>query len=487
MKNNTLLFISLVFALLLSSCSLENIYSASIEPTLKVTGDVEAEVELETSEGYDVVDYIYNDEKVKAISLQSVLKSAAPVGNELSIFLCSNDGVMARIPISEIDEECMLFMTDENGWVFNSPNHPKLSGIKRMDKIVVCSEESVINQNCFRMIYGKKYLTRTYGQLFYEDALVYSVLEGKAKQNGYTADAYTRRQLIALSSFTEELGAQDEKNAIAYFADGSSREIGLDGYIEWRGTSADYIGSDMKAREADIIGVWIDAPNLSITDIASIAIDKLNEGNVLIIEMDGLGYYNIAEHQPEYISSKNISMMRTVMPSISNVSLAAIVTGQEPKVNGVTERGNRNLNVYDMFKKAKEQGAECAVVEGDTVLVSMSIEQTLNVDTNNDGYTDNEVLESALKKIDEGYNFIYVHFHGFDDTAHTFGPSSDEAAQKAEEIDRYVKTLCEHFSGTVIITADHGQHDTKDEGKLGNHGEFLPVDMIVPFIIFEVN
>ncbi len=476
-------------ALAVSSCAAKTSepHSAAITPTLWITGDVENELTMQDFGEYTVTEITYNEEAVPSIQLLSVLQDAQPVGADLSLFLSSPDGVMAQIPLFEIDEGCKLLFTSENGWVFNSNKHPKQSGIKMMDKIVVCAKEPVSEQRCFRVIYKEDYLTRTYGQLFNEDALVFSVLEGEAKMNESTTNAYTRRQLISLSVYAKELGAPEQNSALAYFDDGSQHEIDLKGYIEWRGDSADYIGSDKKSREPGIVGVWLDAPGSSVTDIASIALDKAEEGDVLIIELDGLGYYNLLELAPSFISGKNVYAMRTVMPSISNVALAAIVTGEMPVVNGVTERKQRDLLVADMFQTAEDDGLKCAVVEGSTALVSMSVEQTLNPDTDNNGDTDNEVQAAALKMLSEGYQFVYVHFHGYDDAAHTYGPSSNEAARKIEELDDYVKELCENFSGTVMITADHGQHATGDEDKPGNHGEFLPVDLTVPFILFEVN
>ena len=305
--------------------------------------------------------------------------------------------------------------------------------------------------------------------------------------NENTTNAYTRRQLIPLSDYLKELGAENETSGVAYFSDGSCEEIDLSGYLEWRGTTADYIGSDKKSRKADIIGIWVDSPQLSVTDLASISLDKLKDGNVLIIELDGFGYYNLMEHTPDFIGGFEAYPMRTVMPAISNVALSAIITGEIPRVNGIIERGQRELNVTDMFEIASGMGFECAVVEGRTALVTMSVAQTLNPDINNRGDTDNEVQEAALEKIAEGYQFIFVHFHGFDDVAHTYGPSSGKAAEKVRELDDYVKILCDNFEGTVIIIADHGQRLTNDEDKPGGHGEFMPIDLTVPFIIFEVN
>ena len=461
-------------------------YSASVTPVLTVTGDVENELVLQDCGTYDVVQTQYNDEDIPSLQLLSVLQDAVPAGSGISLFLSSPDGVMAQIPLAEIDEGCMLLLTDDNGWVFSSDKHPKQSGIKNMDKIVVCAQEPAVMQKCFRMIYGQDFITRTYGQLFNEDAFVYSVLEGEAKLNENTTNAYTRRQLIPLPTYCELLGAPEMDSALAYFADGSWQQIDLNGFLEWRGNSADYIGADKKTREPDIIGVWLEAPGSSLTDIASIALKKAEEGNVLIIELDGAGYYNLLELEPEFISSKDIYAMRTVMPSISNVSLAAIVTGQMPKVNGVTRRSERDLLVDDMFVSAADMGLDCAVVEGSTALVVLSVEQTLNPDIDNSGDTDSEVHASALQKIDEGCGFIFVHYHGYDDVAHTYGPLSAEAAQKLKELDGYVKELCENFTGTVIITADHGQHITDSKEKPGGHGDFVPIDMTVPFIMFEV-
>ncbi len=480
--------ISIAAVCVLSACMPGNAnpYSAAVTPVLTVTGDVENEIVLQDFGAYPTTELAYNDETLPSIQLLAVLQDAVPVGRELSLFLSSPDGVMAEIPLSEIDEGCLLLLTSDNGWTFYSEKHPRQSGIKQMDQIVICAQEPASTQKCFRMIYSKEYVTRTYGQLFTQDAMVFSVLEGNAQMNGTTTSAYTRRELIPLSIYMEELGAHAQDTALAYFNDGSQQQIGLDGYLEWRGTSADYIGVDKKHRLPDIIGVWLDAPDLSVTDIATFALDKAEAGNVLIIELDGVGYYNVLELQPDFIGGKDMRAMRTVMPSISNVALAAIVTGELPDVNGVTERRMRDLNVDDIFITAAERGLNCAVVEGSTALVTMSLEQTLNPDIDQDGDTDNEVLAAALEKLSGDYQFLYVHFHGYDDIAHTYGPSSKEASQKLDELDGYVKTLCENFSGTVILTADHGQHATNDASKPGNHGDFLPIDLTVPFIVFEV-
>ncbi|MFA5675955.1 MAG: alkaline phosphatase family protein [Christensenellales bacterium] len=481
-------FILAVTVLIMGSLSCSASYtphSAFVKPSLIITGDVQNELILTDFSHYIEIKTTYNDEPASAISLLSVLKDAVPAGKDISLFFVSPDGAMAQIPYCEIDKDSLLLLTDENGWQFYSQKHPKQSRIRNMDKIVVCAKEPIAGQKCFSMIYGEQSLTFTLGELFTENAFLQSVFEGQAKMDEWTTNVYAKRALIPLAQYAKRLDAENFSGAAAYFGDGSQYIIELDGYLEWRGNSLDYLASDKKSRKKDIIGVWIDAPKGSVTDIASFALERLNDGNVLIILLDGAGYYNLLEHSPEFLNSQDITPIRTVMPSISNVALAAIVTGETPAVNGVKERKDRSLLADDIFKTAADLGYKCGVAEGSTRLISLSIEQTLNTDTDGDGYTDSEVQKSAFNMINEGAKLLFVHFHGFDDAAHTFGPSSSKAAAKLYELDEYVLALCSAFNGTVIITADHGQHSTIGEDRAGGHGEFLPRDMTVPLIIIE--
>jgi hypothetical protein len=471
-------------ALICVSCNLTNEtveipYSAAVTPKLSITGDVQNELILNNFADYTAT---VNNHTL-SIPLLSILEDAVPTGNGLSVFFSSPDGVMAQIPLSEIDHDCHLSLTSENGWQFHSDIHPRQSGIKHMDKIVICAEETVSSQKCFRVIHDKNFFTLTYGQLFNAEALTFSVLEGEAKMHEATTKVYSRRTLIPLSNYLINMVATMQKEVLAYYNDGSQNMIDINGYLEWRGNSVDYIAPDKISRNKDIIGIWLAAPVASITDIAAIAIDKSRSGKVMIILLDGAGYYNLLEHAPEFLSSYSMVPMRTVMPSISNVSLAALVTGQIPIVNGVTARNMRDLLVDDIFKVAVDSGLKCAVVEGNSQIINMSIKQALNPDLNGDGYTDDEVMATALSLISEGTDFILVHFHGFDDVAHTYGPSSDQAAAKLYLLDNYVAELCENFIGTVLVTADHGQHTSANLEKIGDHGEFLPFDMTIPLII----
>jgi hypothetical protein len=47
----------------------------------------------------------------------------------------------------------------------------------------------------------------------------------------------------------------------------------------------------------------------------------------------------------------------------------------------------------------------------------------------------------------------------------------------------WLSTLAPRESGRVIITADHGLHETGHPDRLGDHGIFCGEDMLVPYIL----
>jgi hypothetical protein len=144
-----------------------------------------------------------------------------------------------------------------------------------MDKIVVCAGTLENEQKCLRIIFGEDFITLSYGQLFLEDAVSRTVWENDAKKNGCTVSVNTRRQLIPIATYVQELGSDADVPALGYFADGSQEEIDLGGFIEWRGNTCDYIGPDGIDRTPDLTGIWLDPPERSITDTAADALAAL--------------------------------------------------------------------------------------------------------------------------------------------------------------------------------------------------------------------
>ena len=451
--------------------------------SLTITGDVQNEIVLTDYEGWDRTKIQYRGESQEVIPLEPILARSGIMGEQVTIFLSAPDGAIAEIPLEQISGECWLRLTAEYGWQFISENHPRQAGIKYMNYIVVSAAEPGRQGPCVRVIDGAKETALTYGQLFAAKAINRMVPEGEAKKGSLSTDVYSRRSLIPISQYLKD-ESKTQTTALAYYGDGSQGEIALAGFLEWRGNSADYLGPDGRTRKPDIIGIWVDPPEYSVTDLAPEALLALKEGPVLVILLDGVGYHNFLALQPAFLGSKDPKPARTVMPSISPVGLGAIVTGRLPKDNGITARNMRELCVDDIFVNASNMGKTSAKVGGSTKVISTSINQLLNPDLNGNGSTDDEVFACTQRELAIGTDLVFVHFHGYDDIAHTYGPLSPEAAARFDELDEYVKELCRGFSGTVLVIADHGQHPAQGD-KLGEHGEFRLLDLVVPWIRFE--
>ncbi|MFW5992018.1 MAG: alkaline phosphatase family protein [Halanaerobiaceae bacterium] len=162
--------------------------------------------------------------------------------------------------------------------------------------------------------------------------------------------------------------------------------------------------------------------------------------------------------------------------------MTAALTGSGPDKNGVSSRENKDLLVPDIFEKAEELGVESKYVEGNIKILNTAIEPVLNPDFNKNGTTDDEIFSTALEAVSGDSGFIFVHFHGIDDSGHDHGPLADKTLEVISKTDGYIRKLTADWTGKVIITADHGMHEA-DKG--GDHGLVLYQDMFVPYIISD--
>ncbi len=443
--------IAVIMIVLFSSCTNE------VKSELIITGDVQNEIVLNDYEN----------------SVTDILEKADVLNEDYFIVISSFDGVMATINYDELTDAKIIY-TDENKWQFVSEHHPRQAGVKNIEYIVVVANSVLEEQNALRILSEFGSFSVSYGGLFLLDKNVISISYDSAKKNDYEVQPITKLEVIPLSYWMP-----NAYDVIAYCGDGSEHMVSPEGFIEWRGNTVDYIAPNGKDRIPHIIGLWEDYPELSVSHVVRDI--KNTQGNVLLIELDGLGYDAFYTHNFEYLQQWPVFEMRTVMPSISNVALASIITGETPNNTGVKVRGDRVVAVDDIF--ATKDGI---VIEGFSKLIEMSVDQILNADSNGNGSTDDEVFESAKKALVENKELTFVHFHGLDDVSHTYGPFSSEAAAKSIELDGYVKELAKDFDGTVIVVSDHGQYDSAGDKK-GCHGTFVREAMLVPYIYFEPN
>ena len=98
------------------------------------------------------------------------------------------------------------------------------------------------------------------------------------------------------------------------------------------------------------------------------------------------------------------------------------------------------------------------------------------------------MLANALAVIEAGMpDLLFVHFHGIDDTGHTYGPGSPEQLAAIWGVDAAVGELMEAApeDTLILILADHGQHRVQEEDSLGNHGHLIEEDMLIPIWVVE--
>lgn len=212
-------------------------------------------------------------------------------------------------------------------------------------------------------------------------------------------------------------------------------------------------------------------------------------GRVLLLFLDGLGYLRYTEALdagliPNLAALPAPLLGLTEYPPSTRVGTAALLTGASSRVNGVDGRGTRSTETQTLFDVADAAGLEVVAVEGEALAFNLrAAEVLLSGDRDGSGGTDDNVLANALSVLEEGMPDLFlVHFHGIDDTGHTYGIHTPEEEAKIQEIDAMVGRLLEALpeDTLIVIFADHGMHQVEEEERLGSHGTLIERDMFIP-------
>lgn len=97
--------------------------------------------------------------------------------------------------------------------------------------------------------------------------------------------------------------------------------------------------------------------------------------------------------------------------------------------------------------------------------------------------SDKTAFNKAKKAILRDTDFIFVHFLGLE-IAHQTGIGSEEAKNKALEIDIYVKELVESYKEDVLIFSDHNMNDIKNEIDIEKEISKLNLEFGKDFVYF---
>ena len=210
---------------------------------------------------------------------------------------------------------------------------------------------------------------------------------------------------------------------------------------------------------------------------------------VVIISFDGLRPDAIAKASTPVLDllvkeGAHTWNAQTVLPSITLVSHASMLTGVEPSRHGITsDTGTiRPLRVPTCFELAKQVGYPTAMVVGKPKFKHLAKPGTIDY-FSNPGYWAKDVARVAVKRLaQQQTGLMFLHLPDPDSTGHKYGWMSAKQLKSVSDCDSALGTVLKALDGyglrgrtLVIVTADHGGHDRK-------HGSKDPRDRTIPWI-----
>jgi len=380
---------------------------------------------------------------------------------EFDLLIIGHDGFAARIAGDELDG--VMLIHTRNGWDLRSGYHPPSVNVDNIASIVVVSTGD--DPHVVRFIDTDEQVRElTAGQLRLLDHRRIFNEEGTSQRNNRSVTVYTTSYRVPLAdvlpgdSFVTmaRSGQTEFFRGAAYLQSGQNQmDLALPN------------GEMLR----DIVGVMADPPGFLVTELFHDAMRFLQQGErVLAIKLDGLGW-NQLDYAP-FIQSLEPRRALTVYPPVTPSALASMLTGETPDTHGIQGRGTRELAAPDIFEQIEALELTAAHIGARNSFIQTSLMPQLSL-------SDADGFMLAMQHLD--YDFVFVHFKEIDVAGHAYGPHAEQTQQTIAEIDGYVRTLVEQFDGRVIITSDHGMHETADGG--GNHYRFMPEDMFVPYVV----
>ena len=237
----------------------------------------------------------------------------------------------------------------------------------------------------------------------------------------------------------------------------------------------------------EILGIR--APSSSESDYLSLVVDSMAlTDRLVVIVIDAFGistWKNSREQSPTINKLETLHSMiiHSVMKTITPVNFATMLTGACPEIHGITNR-EMPLETETIFDSMREKGLRSATAARSQSSLGILISPHADKPGIAESNKDSEVTRIAVSNIKSGYNLVWVQLLDVDDAGHSFGPYSIEsrkAVAKADDNLRVILGAARENGYSVMVLADHGQHDSNDAYK-GNHGTNMPEDVEVPFL-----
>ncbi|OGV73958.1 MAG: hypothetical protein A3K19_22915 [Lentisphaerae bacterium RIFOXYB12_FULL_65_16] len=225
--------------------------------------------------------------------------------------------------------------------------------------------------------------------------------------------------------------------------------------------------------------------------ISAIVSDLAGRRKVAVLAPDAFGLFawNLWKAEMPYLRSLHAChsiVLRSVMPSITPVNFAAMVTGTDRAGHGVGQRTDP-FACETLFDVVRRAGGKSAGIGIDGYTGTALLGRHADICGNAGQGTDETVAETVLEIAGrDAPQFLIAQFGRVDDVFHKYGPSAPEVVPMLRDTDARLQRLGERLGPMgygVIILADHGQHDAApgEAGpKKGTHGTDRDEDCQVP-------
>jgi predicted AlkP superfamily pyrophosphatase or phosphodiesterase len=210
---------------------------------------------------------------------------------------------------------------------------------------------------------------------------------------------------------------------------------------------------------------------------------------VVVIDAFGSSTWAAARQEtPTFnaLANRHLLHLRSVMPSITPVNFATMLTGAGPEAHSIRDR-TEDLALETIFEVLRECGKVSATaaraVSSLGILISPHADRPGIAASN----LDEEVKAIALGHLRSGVDLLWVQLLDVDNTGHAHGPLSPRSVDACHRDDGHLREIAgaayEEGYGLIVL-ADHGQHtvEAEDGVRQGTHGTDMPEDVYVPLV-----
>ena len=189
------------------------------------------------------------------------------------------------------------------------------------------------------------------------------------------------------------------------------------------------------------------------------------------------------------LAADHLLTIHSVLPAITPVNFATMVTGASPQAHGIRARTER-LELETLFHLLQAKGRPTAAVGRALSTVGILLAPFADLRGVAESNEDWEVLELGLKILREYEpDYLLLQFLAVDSVSHRHGPFSPANAQAVAETDARLRRLIGQLASQgygLLLLADHGQHtaplDEQQPGHIGTHDGTVEEDVQVPLI-----